>query len=116
MKVEKDCEIMNKSFQAMSPSSKYFWALERVDVMRRRRAREEGPSVDDPSTTDSRYIDLSTNNWLGDMYGICCKIECADNFLFTLACNLVLIQFSTLFKLRELTKLVRLWNNVVSSL
>ncbi|XP_070681755.1 uncharacterized protein [Malus domestica] len=63
---QRDRGIMNEPLEGKSPNSKYFWKLEKADVVRRRCAREARARGDGPSTT--REDHPSTTNWLGDDY------------------------------------------------
>ena len=79
---QRDRDIMNTPLEGKSGNSKYFWKLEKADVVRMRRARKarargDGPSTtreDHPSTTrkdhpsTTREDHPSTTNWLGDDY------------------------------------------------
>ncbi|KAM1643430.1 hypothetical protein COP2_013405 [Malus domestica] len=61
---QRDRDIMNTPLEGKSPNFKYFWKLEKVDVVRSRCAREARARGDDPSTT--REDHPSTTNWLSD--------------------------------------------------
>ena len=61
---QRDREIMNTPLEGKSSNSKYFWKLEKGDVVRMRHAREARAIGDGPSTT--REDHPSTTNWLSD--------------------------------------------------